>query len=141
MTTPDDEQAQLRQQITELENRHAGVLWANGQEMRELAGLGLMLDNSSINRLRIDTFIAYVFRRMGNVSEEVRQILTWQFEIEFEERMAENLRAVKAEARKAVLGTAGQASEADMKLMWDAQQRARGNGDGPGPGPGGLILP
>jgi beta-xylosidase len=130
---PEQQEPDYAADIAELEAKHAQLAWQNVQEVEAIAQFGVMVDPSSINRLRIDTFIAYVFRRMGNVNEDIRKILTWQFEIDFEEKFGEQLKEVKGEARKAVLGMGGQVSPEQMQKMW-------GNGNGHGePGPGGLF--
>lgn len=121
---------QLQEQIDGLRKQHNAAANANTRNMEAIAKFGVMVAPDSLNRLRMDTFISYIFRRMGNISDEIREILTWQFEIEYEQRMAELLKEVKAEARKAVLGSGGQISEEQMRKMFGQ------NGGGSG-----FILP
>jgi hypothetical protein len=132
MTTPqEDASSDLRQ----LQAQLASLRQKNQAGMAALARMGAQLDGVSVIALRVDTFIGFIFARMGTVSDEIRQTLVTLFEIEFEERMTESVKDVQAQIRKAMLASGGAASQQDLKKMWQAQQN--GHSDGMPPGFGG----
>jgi hypothetical protein len=126
----------LGAEISQLQERYQRLAEVNQREMMALAQMGAAVDPSSLNRMRLDMFISFIFARLGNTSDEVRQLLTLQFEVEYEDTVSTQLKNVKGEVRKAMMGLGAQVSEEQIKEMWRRQQG--GNG---GPGPGGLITP
>lgn len=135
MSTPEESNPET----AELESRRCALKDANAAEIQAIMQLGVMPDMGFMNRVRIDTFITFIFSRMGGIPDEVRQQLNLLYEIEFEEKVAERLRGIKAEARKAVMGLGAQVSPQQVQAMWNAHQQARGQNGGSGPG--GLFLP
>lgn len=65
--------------------------------------LGADIAPGFYSSIKIDAFIQFIFARMGNVTPEIRQLLTYQFEISFEQEVAAKLNEMKGEIRKAML--------------------------------------
>lgn len=107
----------------------------NVREMQSLAQMGAGIDPSYLIRMRLDMFISFIFARMGGTPDDVRTLLTLQFEVGYESAVAEQFRTAKSEIRKATMGLGANVSQDQIKTMWQKMQR--GNG-GPPPG-GGLV--
>jgi hypothetical protein len=120
MTAPQEDNAPP--DLAELEVRVRELNEANQSEAQAISQFGAQLDPNALNRMRIDTLVGFVFGRLGNAPPEIRQTLMLLFEIEFQQNMAEALKAVKSEVRKNSLGLGAQASPAQMRDMWRRQQ-------------------
>jgi hypothetical protein len=131
---PAAEGVPLAAEIVQLQAKYQRLTAANTQEMAALAQMGAGIDPSGFNRLRLDMFISFIFARLGNTSAEVRELLTLQFEVTYEDTVLRQLKAAKGEVRKATMGLGAQVSKEQIEEMWRRQQG--GNG-----GPGGLIRP
>jgi hypothetical protein len=104
----------------------------NEAELMAIAKMGAEMDGSALVAIRVNTFISFVFDRLGTSSPEVRQILTSMFEIEYQEQISETLNGLKSEIRKAMLAAGGSASPQQMRQMW--QRGQNGHGETPPPG-------
>jgi hypothetical protein len=131
MTEPQEDSAP---DLKELQGRLSSLEQRNQAGMESIGQMGAQLDPASLMFIRLNSFIGFVFQRLGSSSPEIRQILTTLFEIEYQERLAETLAEVRAEVRKASLGVGGSMSMKDMKRMWREQQNGKGQ-----PIPPGLI--
>jgi hypothetical protein len=125
---PDADSPSLESEVSQLERRWQDLTKANQRELMSLAQMGAALDPGFLNRMRLDMFIAFIFTRMGNVPEEVRKLLTWQFEVEFEATVAERLKDAKSEVRKAMLtqGIGNNIPEGQLQKLWQEQQKGNG---------------
>jgi len=126
-TVPEPEGSLLGPEIEQAEVRWQELDQANQRELMALVQMGAVVDPSYTNRLRLDTFISFIFERMGNVPVDVRKLLTLQFEVRCAESIAENLKGLKSEVRKAIL-TQGECilPEEQLRQLW--QDRQQGNG-------------
>jgi hypothetical protein len=104
----------------------------NNSEIAALGKMGAELDVGALTLIRVNTFITFVFQRLGATSPEVRQMLTTLFEIEYQEAVSEAFEGVKAEVRKAMLSAGSNMSPQQMKQMW--QRGQNGHGETPPPG-------
>ncbi len=93
----------------------------NNAELENLGGMGVQLDPSAINTIRLNAFVDFVFARL-NSSQDVRQLLSLQFEVDYQEKMTETIKTIRSEVRKAMLGSGGQASEQQLRQMWQRSQ-------------------
>lgn len=128
----EQQQREMAEQIRQLTAEKERLEKSNEQAALAVGMLGAQVDPSSMVRMRLDAFIDFIFARMGNTSDEIRKILSLQFEIEYNSQAAEALESVKAEVRKAQLGAGAGLSQDDLKKMFG------GNGNGQN-GPGGLF--
>jgi hypothetical protein len=108
----------------------------NEAELKAIGQMGIELDASAIAVIRLDTFIKFIFARLGNASPELRQMLTLLFETEYQEAVSESLKDVKSEVRKAMIGAAGNATKEQLQQMFQQQ-----NGHGGLLGPRGGQMP
>lgn len=122
---------QLKKQLASLQQSHE----AGGAALERM---GVQVDPASLYSIRLDTFIAFIFARMGSVSPEIRETLSVLYEIDYETAVIGSLKDVQGEIRKAMLGSAGGASKQDMMRMWQQEQR---NGHGPAGAPPGFGGP
>jgi hypothetical protein len=129
----EQQQREMAEQIRQLTTERERLEKSNEQAAVAVGLLGAQVDPASLVRMRLDAFIDFIFARMGNTSDEIRKVLSLQFEIEYNSQVAAALESVKAEVRKAQLGAGAGLSQDDLKKMF-------GNGHGPGPG-GGLHRP
>jgi hypothetical protein len=131
MTTPQDvpsasELQAVQSKLTDLEQ-------CNQAELTAIAQLGAQIDPGSLTLIRVNTFVSFVFQRLGTSSPEIRQMLTLLFETEYQEQIAETLKDVKTEVRKQMLAAGPPPSKEQLKEMW---RRRQGNGHGSPFGPG-----
>lgn len=130
--TPEEINRQAAEDIPVLERRWQQAKSANDAEMISITQFGVTVDPGYLNKIRLDAFIAFIFARMGSVTDEIRQVLTLQFEIEAERRLAEQLTEIKADVRKADLGMGASVTPAQLRKMWYEQQKGNGGGSMPG---------
>jgi hypothetical protein len=125
MTTPQDvpsasELQAVQSKLTDLEQ-------CNQAELTAIAQLGAQIDPGSLTLIRVNTFVSFVFQRLGTSSPEIRQMLTLLFETEYQEQIAETLKDVKTEVRKQMLTAGPPPSREQLKEM---RRRQQGNGHG-----------
>jgi hypothetical protein len=103
---------------------------SNQEQLTAIAELGAELDPAVVSRLRIDTLVGFIFARL-NTNPNVRQMLEVLFEIQFQENMAEMLKSVKSDVRKATLGLGASVPVSQWEEIWRREQQG-GNGMPPG---------
>jgi hypothetical protein len=114
------------EELKETEARLQSLEQHNNSEIAALGKMGAELDVGAMTLIRVNAFIEFVFQRLGATSPEIRQMLTLLFEIKYQEAVSEAFDQVKAEVRKAMLGSAGGASKQQMQQMWNRMQNGHG---------------
>jgi hypothetical protein len=132
---PPQQESPSPEELKVTEARLHSIEQHNNSEIAALAKMGAELDVGALTLIRVNTFIEFVFERLGTSSPEVRRMLTLLFETEYQEAVSKAFNDVKAEVRKAMIGSAGGASAQQMQQMWQRQQ----NGHGETPPPPGFV--
>lgn len=127
-----DNPPEIEEMLVSAEAKCTELHAANERQVMAIAQMGAMIGPEMQLRIRLDTFIAFMFDRAGaNLTPEIRKLMVWQFETAFEEHVHDALDEVQSEVRKAMMGAAGSLSEKDIRQMWDWQQHNGHGGGGP----------
>lgn len=120
------QEAQMKMEIKAAQVKLQSLQQHNGAELEQLAVMGVQLDTAALTAIRLNSFISFVFQRLGSSSPLVRQMLAALFETEYQEHVRDTLKEVKSDVRKEMLA-AKNVSKGDLQKMWAASQ---GNGHG-----------
>lgn len=95
---------EISEQLAAAKARHAEAEAARIKEVLAIQSMGAMVTDGILLQTRINTFIAFVLNRLGNVTDEVRHLLLEEFETQYELDLTKRLQDIRAEVRKASLG-------------------------------------
>lgn len=113
-TSPDDGPETPLAQATRI---HAQLAESNKRDLDSIRKMGANIDPGMFLQIRINTFIQFVLTRLGNASDEIRQLLLLEFEANFERNIGEQLKFVKGEVRKASMGVGAALSPEQIRQM------------------------
>lgn len=123
---PPEPHSQLSE-IQALQERVAALSRENVKDAQAIGQMGAAIDPSALMQVRLNTFIDFIFSRLGNTSPEVRQLLSLGFEEQFEQRIHEVLDDVKGQVRRAQLSAGGQLDKDQLAQL--ARVQGMFNGD------------
>jgi hypothetical protein len=113
------EEAQMKVEIKAAQARLQSLQQHNGAELEQLEMMGVQLDTAALTAIRLNSFISFVFQRLGSSSPLVRQMLAALFETEYQEHVRDTLKDVKSDVRKEMMA-AKNVSKGDLQKMWAA---------------------
>lgn len=96
---------------------HAQMAENNAKDLNAIRQMGANIDPGLFLQIRINTFIQFVLSRIGNATDEVKQMLMLEFETAFEHNCSEQLKFVKGEVRKASMGMGAGLTPEQIKQM------------------------
>jgi hypothetical protein len=120
-------------QLAQATRIHQELAEGNQKDLAAIRQMGANVDPALFLQLRINTFIQFVLTRLGNATEEIRQLLLLEFEANFERACSEQLQFIKGEVRKASMGLGAALSPEQIRQM-AKMDPGLGRPNGPGRG-------